>query len=147
MERLGAGQLARVVAAIGVCTFAAIGLSGAPAALASPPTVTLSGRSADGGSPDSAVDEVDVSATLSNGVATGSLSDWGHRGELGGNLDVFEGNVTCMVLHGNRAVVGAFGSAWEDEAGPHDENLQFPGTYAQVLTLEFTDSPRTPNTT
>lgn len=145
MERLRVGQLARAAAGIGACTLAAIGLSGAPAALASPPTVTLSGQSADGGSPDSAVDEVNVSATLSNGVATGFLNDWGKRGEGGGHLDVFNGNVTCMVIRGNHAVVGAFGLAWEDEAGLKDEKLQFPGTYAQVLTLEFTDTARTPS--
>ena len=122
MERLRVGQLARAAAGIGACTLAAIGLSGAPAALASPPTVTLSGQSADGGSPDSAVDEVNVRSTLSNGVATGFLNDWGKHGEGGGFLDVFNGNVSAWSYTGI-ALPGCFWGVLGKTKPPHTTKM------------------------
>src|ERR1700683_4188686 len=92
-------------------TLAALGFGGAPAALASPPTVTLSGEGRDGYSPDSTNASAGVNATLSGGLASGSLETGGKVGDFGGTWFAFRGNVTCMVVEGNQVTVGAFGTA------------------------------------
>jgi hypothetical protein len=101
--------------------------------------VTVSGTDNDGRSPDSTNDIATVGATLSNGVATGNLRTAGkvRPFQLDSQFAVFEGSVTCMDVDGKRVVIGAFGTAslHGDGGGP------LPGTYTQVLTLEFGNFP------
>jgi hypothetical protein len=123
---------------------AATGL-GATEALAAPPSVTLSGTGLDG-SPSSSDDKTDfasVNATLSQGVATGTLETAGKKGDVYGTWYVFEGNVTCMVVHGTHVKVGAFGTVWRGPSRePGAPREQLPGTYAQVLSVEFGEFSR-----
>jgi hypothetical protein len=105
-----------------------LGLACAPTALASAPSVTLSGRAGDGFTPDSNRNDAEVSATFSEGVASGSLSTESHEEFKGG--PAFTGKVTCVAINGNRVLVGAFGKAYGTSG-------ELPGTYAQVLTLKF----------
>jgi hypothetical protein len=145
MERIRTMALARVIVGAAVCTLAVIGWSGASTALASAPTVTLSGTDNDGRSPDSTDHIAVVSATLSKGVASGSLSTHlkATPGRSFSPFVVFEGNVTCMDVDGKRVTVGAFGT---DRLSGHfseaEKEFQVPpGTYAQVLTVEFGTFP------
>jgi hypothetical protein len=119
---MNSNALALSVAALGMI----IGWSGASTALASPPSITLSGFAADGHTPDTNGNGLTLKATLSGGVASGSLRTVGpvffHYG------DNFEGNVSCIAVNGNRVVVGAVGIA--DKPG-----REIPST--QVVTLEF----------
>jgi hypothetical protein len=116
---------------------AVVGWSSTPVAVASPPTVTLSGQGSDGFSPDSQTHTVIVNATSTNGVTTGTLFTQGRTGNAA-VFNHFEGNVTCMVVDGNRVVVGALGVATEEIFG---SIVQKPGKYAQVLTVEFGSFP------
>jgi len=51
---------------------------------------------------------------------------------------IFEGTVTCMLNRGKRVRVGALGRvSLEAEFGPEPRRQELPGTYAQVLTVEF----------
>ena len=106
-----------------------LGVPCASTALASPPSVTLSGRDGDGYTPDSNHNNAEVSATLSKGVASGSLSTES-REEFGPPNAEFAGKVTCMAIDGNRVVVGAFGKAY-------GKGGELPGSYAQVLILIY----------
>jgi hypothetical protein len=54
---------------------------------------------------------------------------------------IFEGTVTCMLNRGKRVRVGALGRvSLEAEFGPEPRRQELPGTYAQVLTVEFGES-------
>jgi hypothetical protein len=111
-----------------------ISLSAASTALASPASITLSGDAEAGYTPDSSGPFVEINATLSNGVAGGSL-----KTGSGGSPETyshywFTGNVTCMAVNGGQTVVGAVGTAHKSTP-EHTEEL--PGMYAQVLTFEF----------
>lgn len=140
MERIRALALARIMGAT-VCALALIGWSGP--ALASPPSVTLSGSNEIELGPEGRANFVEVSATLSDGVANGVLHDegfwvWHTSISLTGAIPArralfpkfFTGSVTCMAVRGNRVTVGALGTAEE-------EGRQLPGTYTQLLTVEF----------
>jgi hypothetical protein len=136
----GVVRTSRVIAIAIVLAFAVLGSPGASVALASPPTITLRGAGSDEppGDPDGDRDNVSVSATFSNGIATGTMRTEGRRKEgPPGLFNYFEGNVTCMVVQGNRVVVGALGEAFEQEEQNFARFAQKPGTYAQVLTVEF----------
>ena len=134
MERIRRMALAKVIVAAAICSLAMIGWSGA--ALASPPTVTLSGNGGNGHSPDSNDADAHVSATLSKRIASGSLETLG-RDESGVAYRWFDftGSVTCMDVDGTHVTVGAFGTT--SLVGGGVPNEQLPGTYAQVLTVEF----------
>jgi hypothetical protein len=134
MERIKAMALARTILGATVCVLALIGWSGA--ALASPPSVTLSG-SGDKGGFDYATAYVNVNATLSQGIVSGTLESQGSTGGSPSHGDrEFNGNVTCMVVHGNRVTLGAFGTVWS-----YYPPTKLPGNYAQVLTVEFGKFP------
>jgi hypothetical protein len=116
------------------------GLAAAPPALASPPTVTLTGATTDGTTPDGDRHRVTgVRATLSEGVAGGYLETEGKAGDVGGPWDGFQGTVTCMTLQGDDVVVGALGTAWHlaEEEGAQRKTL--PGQYVQILSVRFGD--------
>ena len=120
----------------GVPTLAALGFGGAAAALAALPTVTLSGEGRNGSSPDSITASADVNATLSGGLASGTLNTSGRAGGFHETWVAFNGNVTCMVVEGKQVTVGALGTASRGPvAGPGATKL--PGSYAQLLTVEF----------
>ena len=125
--------LARLTVAAAVCSLAMIGWSGA--ALASPPTVTLSGNGGNGHSPDSNDANAYVSATLSKRIASGSLDTFGRDERVAYRWFHFTGSVTCMDVDGKHVTVGAFGTTRLEGGGRPEEQL--PGTYAQVLTVEF----------
>jgi hypothetical protein len=136
MERIKAIALVRPVLGATVCTLALIGWNGA--ALASPPSVTLSGSGLHQDGPEFRDASAQPSATLSGGVASGVLSTGGHEGRGGARggpgWHEFTGKVTCMVVHGNQITVGALGTVLiEPEYGAPEELL---GTYAQLLTVE-----------
>jgi hypothetical protein len=141
MERIRTRALARVIVGAAVCTLALIGWSGA--ALASAPTVTLSGWGDNGYiTPDSFYAGVSVEATLSEGHTSGSLTTEGRIYSPFGSWYIFTGNVTCMVLHGNQVTVGAFGNAVvQPFPSGYLPPEPLPGTYAQVLTVEFGEFP------
>jgi hypothetical protein len=134
MERIKTIALARTIVGASVCVIVLLGWTGA--ALASPPAVTLSGHGVNEFTGEFYDEATTVTATLSHGVASGSLSTEGHQGRnLGGGDRHFTGNVTCMVVHGNQVTVGAFGTVLDEpEYGPASE---LPGTYSQLLTVEF----------
>jgi len=125
---------AGLLAAAGICA----GAGSAPA-LAS--TVTISGTAKAGTTPDSNDANASVNATLSGGVASGSLSTYGNEGGFLAPGGTFEGKVTCMVVSGARVTVGAFGIATREAPGGSEETL--PGKYAQLLTVEFGSFPNT----
>jgi hypothetical protein len=122
-----------LIAAIGVLS----GVGGA-SALASPPSVTLAGFATQThGTPTSNLIDASIHATLSDGIATGTLATGGKVGDsLSGTWYNFKGDVTCMVMHGKRVTVGAFGEAsvFHKSGGP-EESL--PGHYRQVFTVEW----------
>jgi len=135
---------ARPVAVAIVLTLAVLGSSGASLALASPATVTLRGQ-AGRTRGFHLLKTARVDATLSNGVATGTLSTDGVI-ESEDNPNAFSGDVTCMVVQGNRVVVGALGRAYENlneflflQPGQSlpPGIFELPGRYAQVLVVEF----------
>ena len=141
MERVKTIGLRRTVVGATVCVLALIGWSGP--ALASPPSVTLSGSNETELGPEGRMNFVEVSATLSDGVVNGVLHDedfgvWHTSISLTGAIPArralfpafFTGSVTCMAVRGNRVTVGALGTAEE-------EGRQLPGTYTQLLTVEF----------
>ncbi len=136
MERLKTIALARAAVGATVCALALIGWSGA--ALASPPSVTLSGSSTNEFTGEHPEARAEVSATLNDGVASGTLSTGGWEPKLGAHhnsFDIFTGNVTCMVVRGSRVTVGALGTvSVQPLEGPP---TTLPGTYAQLLTVEF----------
>jgi hypothetical protein len=113
--------------------FVVIGWGGASAALAST-TYTLSGSGNNGGrpSPDSETRFVSVHATLSRGVAHGTLETGGNLDGSGGPFYEFAGHVTCMKVFDkkHKVTVGAHGTV--SFAG-----TVLPGKYAQILTVEF----------
>ena len=133
MERIRRMVLARAVVAAAISSLAMIGWSGA--ALASPPTVTLSGNGGNGHSPDSNDADAYVSATLSKRIASGSLDTFGRDERVLYRWFHFTGTVTCMDVDGKHVTVGAFGTTRLEGGGQPEEQL--PGTYAQVLTVEF----------
>jgi hypothetical protein len=110
-------------------------------AYASPLSVTLSGSPNDyQNSPASEGTYAQVDATLSGGVASGTLTTGVRSGsEIGGTWYVFEGTVTCMLDLGNRFAVGAIGS---DRLVPEEAPPQtVPGTYAQLFTVTYGEFP------
>jgi hypothetical protein len=130
------GASTAIVVARLVALVTALLLLGSTSALASPPALTLSGSGGEGPSPDSTHFRAQVDATLSDGVASGSLVTEGKTGEIAGTWHVFEGSITCMVVNGNRATVGAVGTAHVQPFGPPSTE-KLPGVYAQQLTVEF----------
>jgi hypothetical protein len=132
--------VALVLAMIATVAFAASSLASPPT-----PTVTVSGSVTDARSPDSDDHNASVSATLSNGIASGSLqtSFRLNTSRSFSRYVHFAGNVTCMDIDGNRVTVGAFGT--DEISGlfqePEEPFELPPGTYAQVLTVEFGEFP------
>ncbi len=125
-------RLTVVLGAIGILT-----LSAATTALASPPSVTLSGSVTDFVvSPGSNTFNAHYEATLSSGVAGGTLNTDRRQGdELRGVWYHFKGSVTCMIDRGSKFVIGGLGKVTaEPEFGPPYE---LTGTYAQLLTIEY----------
>jgi hypothetical protein len=109
-------------------------------ALATAPSVTLSGAATDGTTPDGDRDRVTgVRATLSGGVAGGYLETEGKAGDVGGPYDGFSGTVSCMLVEGDQITVGALGSAWHLGEAEGAQREQLPGSYAQLLTVRFGD--------
>jgi hypothetical protein len=101
-------------------------------ALASPPTVTIEGSGTDGSSPSSVRDKAVVNATLSAGVATGTLETVGIAAGVGHK---FKGAVTCMSTEGAHTTIGALGT---DQLVPNEGPPKaVPGEFAQLLTVEF----------
>lgn len=118
-----------LTAVVAICAMAC---AWAAPALASPPTVTIEGSGIDGSSPDSADDSASAKATLSAGIATGTLST---SGKSDGISHSFSGAVTCMVVDGARVTVGALGKDRLSVDG--GEPKAVPGEFAQFLTVEF----------
>jgi hypothetical protein len=117
--------------AVGVAVCLAACCFASPA-LASPPTVTIEGSGIDGYSPSSAHDKASVTATLSEGVAEGTLAT---AGKSGGSWIEFKGAVTCMAIEGAHATIGALG---KDREVPNEGPPKaLPGEFAQLLTVEF----------
>ncbi|HTA35612.1 MAG TPA: hypothetical protein VK761_02755 [Solirubrobacteraceae bacterium] len=103
-------------------------------------TQTLRAGGSDGYSPDSERDKFNVEATSLGGVANGTLSTSGKvSGEVGGTFALFEGGVTCMLVEGDRAVVGAVGSV--ALVGPGPGATPVPGVFGQLLSIERGDFP------
>jgi hypothetical protein len=123
-------------------------MSGASTALAAAPSITLQGAAQDGFTPDSDRDNVRVEATLAGASASGSLETEGHEGALGPPWDGFESTkVTCMLVAGNRVVIGAEGKAWHQPSFEPKSKEYFPGTYVQLLEVEFGRFTVTPSET
>jgi hypothetical protein len=101
-------------------------------ALASAPTVTIEGSGIDGYSPSSAHNKASVNVTLSAGVATGTLET---SGGSGGLWHEFKGTVTCMVVEGAHATIGALGK--DREVPTEGPPKAVSGEFAQLLTVEF----------
>jgi len=121
---------ATALASLGVVN----GASAFPAAPVSPPTVTLSGRASNGRSPDSDLNNAIVNATLSEGIASGTLRTAEPFGPISGEGREFEGTVTCMHVDGARVTVGAVGTA-------SFRGTPQAGSYIQLLTVEFGEFP------
>jgi hypothetical protein len=125
-------RLTVLLGAIGIFTLSAV-----TPALASPPSVTLSGSVTDFlGSPASDTFDAHYEATLSGGVAGGILNtNRRHGDELNGVRYNFKGSVTCMIDRGSKFVLGALGTVTaEPSNGPPHE---LTGTYAQLFTIEY----------
>ncbi len=117
--------------AVGVAVCMAACCFASPA-LASAPTVTIEGSGRDGYSPSSTHNQASVDATLSAGVATGTLTT---SGGSGGLWHEFKGTVTCMVLEGAHVTIGALG---KDREVPNEGPPKaVSGEFAQLLTVEF----------
>jgi hypothetical protein len=115
--------------AVAICAMAC---AWAAPALASPPTVTIEGSGPDGFSPSSVSDKAAVNATLSAGVATGTLETVGKANETSHS---FKGAVTCMAIDGAHVTIGALGT---DQIQPtFGPPKAVPGEFAQLLTVEF----------
>jgi len=118
-----------------------VGLSGltgvTEAALAAPPEVTVSGSFSNShGSPDSDTFAAVVHATLSGGLARGSLTIADPHGENEGAYERFEGRVTCIRVAGSKITVGAFGIVTRSvHNGVRTEQSRFTGS--DSLNLEF----------
>jgi hypothetical protein len=126
-DQVRKGRLLAV--AVAICAMACVW---ATPALASPPTVTIEGSGADGQSPSSVRDKAAVDATLSAGVATGTLETVGIASGVGHK---FKGAVTCMSIEGAHATIGALGT---DQLVPNEGPPKaVPGEFAQLLTVEF----------
>jgi hypothetical protein len=101
-------------------------------ALASAPTVTIEGSGHDGYTPSSTHNSASVNATLSAGVATGTLET---AGGTGGLWHEFKGTVTCMTVEGAHTTIGALG---KDREVPNEGPPKaVSGEFAQLLTVEF----------
>jgi hypothetical protein len=115
----------------------ALATTGAATALASAPSVTLSGEAGDESTPASKRDRVtSVQATLNGSTPAGTLHTEGSFTGGTGPYSGFDGQVSCVVLAGKRVTVGAFGEAWQVAEGS-EEHKPLPGSYAQLLTVEF----------
>jgi hypothetical protein len=126
-DQVWKGRLLAV--AVAICAMAC---GWAAPALASPPTVTIEGSGSDGFTPSSSHNHASVNATLSGGVATGTLTTSGSSNGLGHE---FKGAVTCMVIDGAHTTVGALG---KDRLVPNEgPPKSVPGEFAQLLTVEF----------
>ena len=101
-------------------------------ALASAPTVTIEGSGRDGYTPSSTHNQASVNATLSAGIATGTLET---SGGSDGLWREFKGTVTCMVIEGAHATIGARGK--DREVPIEGPPKALPGEFAQLLTVEF----------
>jgi poly(3-hydroxybutyrate) depolymerase len=128
-QAVGARQRFRALGSLGLIVVLFLALT--PTALASSPTITVSGSGCNGAV--HCLESAGVDATLSNGVATGSLSTWGLVPNTAYDWEHFEGSVTCMSVKGRTVTVGAVGRAFAQE-GPESE---LPGLYEQVLSIEF----------
>jgi hypothetical protein len=114
--------------------------AGAGSALASPPTMTLSGFAASGVSPDSfGLSTITASATKTGSVVGGTLETGGRTGGPGdGSHFEFTGKVNCMVMSKGLMFVGAFGTvAFHEEIGPTENIIPVAGTYMQVAEVQF----------
>lgn len=101
--------------------------------------IVIKGSGTDGQSPGSTRNKVRVEARVAgSGEASGKLETEGRKGEgpHGPLWEGFEGTVTCVAVKQNRVIVGAFGHDWE-AAASNGEKLPLPGSYAQLLTVEF----------
>jgi hypothetical protein len=106
-------------------------------AWASTPSVTIEGEGVNGGSPDSTgLNNILLNATLTGKTALGTLETQGRYGGLdNGSYDAFDGEVTCMIVKGNRVIVGAIGQASRHDE--HEGTTIMPGAYVQVAVVEF----------
>jgi hypothetical protein len=122
--------------------------TGAGTTLAAAPSITLQGAAQDGFTPDSDRDNALVEATLAGASASGSLETEGHEGDLGPPWYGFESTkVTCMLVTGNRVVIGAEGQAWQQPSFEPKSKEYAPGTYVQLLEVEFGRFAVTPSKT
>ncbi len=125
-----------------LCLAAGVAAITSPA-FASAPTVTLSGFASNShGTPDSDTFNATVSATLSNGAASGSLQVTDPLAGSWGGAYAFEGKVTCMRVNGARVAVGAFGTtrSWAIvEEGKRAEFTSFHSV--DFLDVEFGEFP------
>ncbi len=124
-----------------IVSLASIVVGGA-AALAAPPSSTLSGSASGGTTPDSAnFSTITVTATLAAGVPRGMLETSGRSGGSGDDSHyTFSGAVTCMLVRGNRVIVGASGtSAYHEQREGGETVVPLPGPYVQVAVVEFVE--------
>jgi hypothetical protein len=143
--RLPAGAV--LVLAAGLAT-ALLSVSDPGTALAAAPSITLQGAAQDGFTPDSDRDNVLVDATLASATASGSLDTERHEGDLGPPWYGFESTkVTCMVVAGNRIIVGAVGRAWHQGSFEPASKEYSPEQYVQLLDVEFGRFTVTPTQT
>jgi hypothetical protein len=126
-DQVSRSRLVAVGAAVCVaaCCFAS-------PALASAPTVTIEGSGRDGYTPSSTHNQASVNATLSAGIATGTLET---SGGSGGLWHEFKGTVTCMAIEGAHATIGALGK--DREVPTEGPPKAVSGEFAQLLTVEF----------
>jgi hypothetical protein len=126
----------RALSRASLLAFASLLIATTPA-WASTPTVTVEGEGVNGGSPDSTgLNNILVDATLAGKAASGTLETQGRYGGLdNGSYDAFNGEVTCMIIKGNRVIVGAFGKASRHDE--HEGTTILPGSYMQVAVVEF----------
>jgi hypothetical protein len=123
-----------------VLSLASIVGAGAGSALASSPTMTLSGFAASGVSPDSfGLSTIAVSATKAGSIVGGTLETGGRTGGPGdGSHFEFSGKVNCMMMRKGLMFVGAFGTvAFHEEIGPTENIDPVAGTYMQVAEIQF----------
>jgi hypothetical protein len=147
-RRHGRGSLNRRTRSLAIAglALALTVVAGGGSALASPPTLTLSGAAANGGTPDSyGISTIKVSATKTGSLVGGTLETGGRTGGIG-NFSHYEfsGKVTCMVMSKGRMFVGAFGTAAFHEEKEGTENIiPLAGTYMQVAEVQFVNYKET----
>jgi hypothetical protein len=127
------------LAALGLAFALALGAGGG-SALASPPSLTLSGEAFSGITPDSfGFSTIAVSATKTGSVVGGTLETGGRTGGVDDTSHYeFTGTVNCMLMSKGHMIVGAFGTvAFVEEVGATKNIIPQPGTYMQVAEIQF----------